>query len=252
MKRIIFLTAIGLAALDGTAFALQDSEEDVLKGRALYDASCVRCHGIEGTGGDGPSLTATVLRRAPDGEALEEVIRSGIRGTDMPGTRWLNVHEVRQIATYVRSLGTIETAPLAGDPASGLALFEGEARCDTCHIVGGKGASLGPDLTRVGDRRGAEYLKQHVKDPSSAVPEAFLMVRVTTSDGKVIDGMRVNEDAFTIQLRDEQNQFHSFRKSSVELVKQPDRTFMPRYRSLFSDSEIDDLVAYLAGLRGSE
>ena len=252
MKRVIASTAIGLAVLGGTAFALQDSEEDVRLGRALYNASCVRCHGIEGTGGDGPSLTAPVLRRAPDGEALEEVIRSGILGTDMPGTRWLNEREVRQIASYVHSFGRIETTPLTGDPARGRALFDGEAKCNTCHIVGGRGASLGPDLTRVGDRRGAEYLKKHVKDPSSAVPEAFRMVRVTTSDGKVLDGMRVNEDAFTIQLRDEQNQFHSFRKSAVELVKQPDRTFMPRYRSLFSDSEIDDLVAYLAGLRGSE
>ncbi len=252
MKRILVLTVVGVAFSASAAIALQNSEDDLRAGRALYNASCVRCHGIEGSGGDGPTLTAPVLRRAPDEEALQEVIRTGIPGTDMPSTRWLNEREVRQIASYVRTFGRIETAPLAGDSARGRTLFAGEAKCDTCHIVGGKGASLGPDLTRVGDRRGVEYLKSHVQDPGSAVPEGFLMVRVTTGASKTIDGMRVNEDSFSIQLRDEQNQFHSFRKADVEIVKQPNRTFMPRYRSLFSDSEIDDLVAYLAGLRGSE
>ena len=241
-----------LLGLSVPALAQTTSSEDLARGKMLYNASCVRCHGIEGTGGEGPTLTSPDLERAPDDEALERVIRSGIPGTDMPGTRHLNEADVRQIATYVRSLGTIESEPLTGDAAAGETLFWADAGCDSCHIVHGKGESLGPELTRVGNRRGTEYLRNHVKDPAAAVPESHLMVRVVTAQGNTIDGMRINEDAFSIQLKDEESRFHSFRKSELkELTKQPRRTFMPRYRNLLSDTEIDNLVAYLASLRGT-
>ena len=76
-----------------------------------------------------------------------------------------------------------------------------------------------------------------MRDPSSAAPEAYLMVRVVTRDGEQVIGMRVNEDAFSIQLRDEDSRYHSFRKRDLAGIdKQPDRTFMPRYQSLFAAS----------------
>ena len=47
------------------------------------------------------------------------------------------------------------------------------------------------------------------------------MVSVTTRDGKTVRGIRVNEDTFTIQLRDAVGRFHSFRKSDgLSLDKQ--------------------------------
>jgi hypothetical protein len=79
----------------------------------------------------------------------------------------------------------------------------------------------------------------------------FLLVRVVTRDGLEMHGMRVNEDAFTIQLRDEKDQFHSFRKQDLrEVEKEFGKSLMPSYQGRLSTSEIDDLVAYLASLRG--
>ena len=67
-----------------------------------------------------------------------------------------------------------------------------------------------------------------------------------------VRGIRVNEDSFTIQLRDEASHYHSFQKADLaELVREPKQTFMPRYRSRITDEQIDDLVAYLASLRGA-
>ena len=227
------------------------SAEDVVRGKMLYNASCVRCHGIDGTGGEGPTLNAQ-LRRADDDESLRTIIRSGIPQTDMPGTRHLNAQDVGHIAAYVRSLTRIEPTPITGDPATGETLFFGEAICTNCHIVKGRGESLGPDLTRIGDRRGVEFLREHIRDPSAAVPESFLMVRVLTQTGKGVRGIRVNEDSFSIQLRDEDSRYHSFEKADLtKLTREPKQTFMPRYRSRMTDEQIDDLVAYLASLRGA-
>ena len=67
-----------------------------------------------------------------------------------------------------------------------------------------------------------------------------------------VRGVRVNEDSFTIQLRDDSNRFRSFRKSDLkELKKEFDVSTMPSYKSLTA-VELDDLVAYLASLRGEK
>ena len=77
------------------------------------------------------------------------------------------------------------------------------------------------------------------------------MITATTRDGKTVRGMRVNEDIFTIQLRDASGRVFSFRKSALaNLKKEFHSSLMPSYESKLSASEFDDLIAYLAGLRG--
>jgi hypothetical protein len=79
------------------------------------------------------------------------------------------------------------------------------------------------------------------------------MVAVQPKDGPEVRGMRVNEDSFTIQVKDASGRYHSFRKPDVVKVeKEPGKTFMPSYASSLSGTELDDLVAYLASLRGAE
>jgi hypothetical protein len=90
-------------------------------------------------------------------------------------------------------------------------------------------------------------------DPGASVPEGFLVVSVVTRDGHRFRGVRLNEDSFTIQLRDASNAFHSFRKLDLaEVNKEPGVSTMPSYRDALSATEIDDLVAYLAGFRGGK
>jgi hypothetical protein len=77
------------------------------------------------------------------------------------------------------------------------------------------------------------------------------MVRAVRGDGSVLGGIRINEDSFTIQVRDLENRFHSLRKQQLQRLEyQPEATPMPSYRDKLSPLEIDHLVAYLASLRG--
>ena len=81
----------------------------------------------------------------------------------------------------------------------------------------------------------------------------FLPVRVVTGDGREVRGVRINEDPFTIQLRDTTNQFHSYRKSDLkQLDKEFGKSLMPSFRGRLTDAEVEDLVAYLASLRGTK
>jgi hypothetical protein len=64
--------------------------------------------------------------------------------------------------------------------------------------------------------------------------------------------MRMNEDSYTIQLKDARGGLHSFYKPDLRLLeKQFDGSLMRSYRAAFTDDEMDDLVSYLMSLTGS-
>jgi cytochrome c oxidase cbb3-type subunit III len=233
------------------AASARGAQNDVERGRNLFESHCSRCHGIGGTGGEGPSLARPRLRHAADDESLFKVIQDGIEGTDMPDAWQLSDNEVRQVVAFVRSLAKVEPSPVAGNPERGKALFAGKGGCSTCHIVKGEGGILGPDLSEVGLLRGASYLKQSLIAPEATVPEGYVLVRAVSSTGELLQGVRVNEDSFSIQIRDDRGRFHSLEKRALqELTKRFGESPMPSYRSELTEGELDDLVAYLVGLRG--
>ncbi len=227
------------------------SKADLEQGKRLFAANCAVCHGPAGTGGRGANLARPKLQRASNDHELFFVIRQGVPGTEMPPA-WLllNEHELWQVTGYVRSLGRVPTDPARGDARAGSSLFH-TAGCLGCHQVGLEGGHVGPSLTDIGLRRGAVYLRAKIMDPAASLPDDFLQVTVAARDGKKITGVRLNEDGYSIQVRDWSNQLFSFWKEElVSLDRQPGRTPMPSYRGRISDSEVDDVVAYLVSLRG--
>jgi cytochrome c oxidase cbb3-type subunit III len=232
-----------------TALAQAPTAPDPAVGKKIFESQCALCHGQTGTGGRGPSLNRPKLGRAPDDEALWKVISSGIE-PEMPGAWQLNVREVYSVAQYVRSLGAIPPEVLPGNPSAGERVFQSKG-CAGCHMVAGKGAGYGPELTDIGTRRNGAHLRQAILRPATLLPEDFLYLTAVTQAGATVRGIRVNEDSFNIQIKDARGQFHSFAKSDLkELKRLPNETPMPSYEASLSAPELDDLVAYLAGLKG--
>ncbi len=222
---------------------------DAPAGRKIFESQCALCHGQAGGGGRGPALNRPQLDRAPDDAALRKVISDGLE-PEMPAAWQLTPREVENVAAYVRSLGSAPQEKLPGDPARGARVYEVRG-CAGCHMVAGQGAGFGPELTAIGARRNAAWLRQTVLDPAASLPRGFAWMAATTAAGESVRGIRVNEDAFTIQMKDARGRFYSFRKADLrELRKLNGETPMPAYRGRLTDSELDDLVAYLARLRG--
>lgn len=229
----------------------QAAPEEVTQGQRLFDIHCSRCHGLGGVGGEGPNLMRENLRRSTTDEALLAIVEDGIEGTDMPGAWTLNGQEIRGVAAYVRSLGTVAREDLPGDPARGRDLYDATL-CSTCHVVDGEGIAFGPDLTDIGLLRGSEHLRESIRDPAASVTPRYRTVLVEDAGGAEIMGVRMNEDTFTIQILDQAGRLRSFRKTEIrrfELL--PEESMMMSYAD-FRDDELDDLVAYLATLRGPE
>jgi putative heme-binding domain-containing protein len=218
-------------------------------GRKIFESQCALCHGQTGGGGRGPALNRPKLEKAPDDDALRRVISNGF-DREMPGAWQLNPREVANVAGYVRSLGTIPPEALTGDAARGARIFATRG-CPGCHIVSGKGEGFGPELSDIGARRSSAFLRQTVRRPADSLPDGFQYIAVSTAGGAAARGIRVNEDTFTIQLKDSSGRFHSFRKAELkELRRLAHETPMPSYESQLNAAELEDLIAYLAGLRG--
>lgn len=220
-------------------------------GKKTFERHCALCHGIDGKGGRGPALTRARLSHAPDDAALKSVISDGIP-PNMPEAWYLSEEDVANVAAFVRSLGNVHAEPIPGDAARGASVYA-KSGCGTCHILEGKGQGYGPELTGIGERRSASFLQQVIRKPASGLPDDFLFVKAITASGESIEGIRVNEDSFTIQIRDAGGRYHSLRKTELkDLQKRRGESPMPAFESVLSAGELQDLVAFLASQRGKE
>jgi len=228
------------------------TSSDVAAGQRIFDSQCAWCHGAAGTGGTGPDLHRATLRHAANDRELTTIVRNGIPGTEMPGfTSALTESMAWQTAAYVRSLGRVRARPLPGNAEHGAAVYDANG-CAGCHILRGRGNALGPELTAIGALRGAPYLRDALVKPEASHPPGYLVVKATTTAGNVVRGVRVNEDVFYVHVRDARGTVHTLQKSDLSaLDRELEATLMPSYARL-SAGDLDDLVAYLAGLRGAK
>jgi putative heme-binding domain-containing protein len=227
------------------------SPADVEQGKKLYAGRCAGCHGPAGDGGKGANLAVAVLPRGGTDRNLYSVIRYGLQETEMPGSLMAE-REIWQVAAFVRTLGRVQGEATIGDAKRGEKLINGKGGCLRCHAIGMAGGRMGPALNDVGSRRSPAYLRGKLMDPASDVPEFFRVVELQRRNGERVSGIRLAEDTWSIQVRDFSDGVHSFWKDDVTGLKVERRTPMPSYRGQLNESELNDVVAYLMGLRGGQ
>jgi putative heme-binding domain-containing protein len=254
----IAIMAACFAAIASVASA--QSFTQAAEGKRLYDGLCQDCHGVNGTGDEAPALNHPL---GADDAALHKLIRDGAPERGMPRVRRMTEEEAAELVSYVRTLGRSGPATVAGNAERGRAVYQ-RLDCATCHTISGQGGVFGPELTRVGQRRAPNYLRQAVLEPGKLRSKGalgilmngfseYLPVSVVEKNGRETRGLRINEDSFTIQVRDANGTLYSFRKTDVVNVdKQFGRSLMPNYKDRLSGADTDDLVAYLLSLKGAK
>ena len=243
MQRILFVLPACLLAAQ--------TAQDLEHGKAVYRSNCAFCHGLTGRGGRGPNLTGRYDRGTSDAE-ISTVVKNGVPGTTMPAFDTMENDDLTKLILYIRRLsgeGAGSAKPVAGDRAKGRQVYDRNG-CAACHRIGLEGGLYGPELTRAGAGRSTEYLRESVVKPSADIPEEFQGVSVSTRQGLRITGLRVNEDTFTVQLRDPSGNFRMFDKSEVRGVTHESTSLMPSYESL-PPEDLQNLLAYLDSLRGA-
>jgi putative heme-binding domain-containing protein len=241
-----------LLAQENSTVNPYNSPEDIAAGGRIFRSHCLGCHGRDGTGGRGPDLTRLDLRHSSTDQELANVIAEGIPATEMPGF-FFNGRQLWQIVAFIRSLRQpSQQLRVKGNREAGAALFRGKGGCLQCHQANGVGGRLGPDLSQVGARRSPDHLKTSLLDPNQYVSPLDRRVHLVTRDGRHFSGARLNEDTYSVQLLDSKENLVSVLKRELKEYRLDSSSNMPSYRGVFSESELEDLVAYLYSFREKE
>jgi putative heme-binding domain-containing protein len=229
--------------------AQHPGSENVKSGAEYYRLRCAHCHGDRGEGARGPNLADGIFYHGDNDEDLLATIRSGVRGTEMPGFS-SSEERLREVVAFIRALNqAAEPAEIPGDASRGEALFRDKGDCLSCHRVGREGSFAGPDLSSVGSRRSVAHLRTSVLEPSDDVRSRYWTATATTADGTEYDGFVLNEDRHTIQLLSFTGRLVSIDKTTLASLEKRRNSIMQSYDGTFTDEELDDLVAYMVSLR---
>jgi cytochrome c oxidase cbb3-type subunit III len=232
------------------AHAGEYAQADMAYGAQLYDAQCTTCHGPNGDGVGGVDLRSGRYRNAVTDQDLTRIITNGIADTGMLGFKF-DAAELAGIIAYLRTMNTFDRGSVKpGDAARGRAVFEGQGGCRRCHRVGAQGPRVAPDLSDIGATRSAGSLQRSLVDPSSQMMPINRPVRAVTRTGTVINGRRLNEDTYTVQLIDDQERLVSLTKADLREYTIVTTSPMPSFREALSPEALADVVAYLLSLKG--
>jgi mono/diheme cytochrome c family protein len=167
-RGIRYVCAAAATVLVAVAFSQMSARLDAQpRGKNVYDAHCIECHGESGRG-DGPSaayltphprdftsakykIRSTESGSVPTDEDLMQSVRQGLYGTAMPAwARILSDAEIADVVTYIKGLSPqFATAPRpvtvgAGVPSSPESIARGQQaydklQCGKCHGSDGRG-----------------------------------------------------------------------------------------------------------------
>jgi len=280
--RLRILFGMGAVLTLGVWLAAQQSDQvrnpfngnaqAIAAGQATYTGGCENCHGSAGRGTErGPSLTSGRFMNGNSDNELFQNIKNGIIGTEMRGYTQFSSDQVWQLVAYVRSLSgqtpaVLSEGPVSGDAVAGKAVFESKGGCLGCHQVNGAGKAVGPDLSAAGQTPAAQLLAK-ITNPNPPAgrggarggarggrggPQA-VPVTVKMKDGKVITGLRRNNDTFSLQLTDSNGEFRMIDKALVAEVTLLGKSLMPDdFSQKLTAAEIQNVVAYLKSLRAPD
>jgi cytochrome c oxidase cbb3-type subunit III len=217
---------------------------DAEAGAKIFRSHCADCHGLKGEGGKGPNLTIGVYYHGSSDEALLKNILDGIPGTAMPGS-FFSADQIWQVVTYLRTLvrkGTHQAPP--GDAANGKALFVSKG-CSGCHLAKGVGGTAGPDLSFIGSQRPVEFLRQSILEPGVSVAREYWPAEVVLENGWSGKGFLLNEDTYYVQMLSDRHGLVTLPRKDFRRFEVRKDSIMPSYQGKLSDSELNDLLAFL-------
>ncbi|MDQ6678556.1 MAG: cytochrome c [Acidobacteriota bacterium] len=232
------------------------------RGKSVYIAECITCHGQRARGKDDAAdlVRSLVVLHDRYGSTLGPFLKSGHPMQSGRLSASLNQGQVGDLAHFLhqRVADTLRSGPyskvinvLTGDAKAGAAYFSGAGKCISCHSVTG-------DLARVGAKYDPPALQQRFLFPrgvgfvrgGGVAHTKPVMVTVIPPSGAPVTGVLDKLDDFNVSLRDAAGDYHSFTRTPELKVEKKD-PYQAHYDllELYTDRNIHDVVAYLASLK---
>jgi len=252
------------AAPSGPPNPFAGNAQAIGQGEQLYNQNCTACHGINGGAGEiGPEIVHNLsgsLRGELDDNQILDVIRNGTPRTAMPAWKGkISDDDILRIGAFLHSLrGTALDNPLAGDVAHGEEIFWGKGQCGSCHMLAGRGGLRGPDLTNIAAMRKSNLIVDALTKANhriygdggvhlSALPpmDTYDAVHIVLRDGKVLDGVLLNQDSYALQLMGNDDQLYLLDREQVRDITTKPAIMPTDYDKRLAPKEFADLMAFL-------
>ncbi|MCA9213977.1 MAG: c-type cytochrome [Planctomycetales bacterium] len=135
----------------------------------------------------------------------------------------------------------------SGDIRRGQKIFHGEkTACFSCHAVGYRGGTVGPDLSRIGRIRSKRDLLESVLYPSASFVRSYEPIVVVTVGGKQFAGTVRDKTGSVLTLQLNATEQHSIAMSDIEALHSGTVSIMPEgLDKLLSEQEFADLLEFL-------
>lgn len=159
--------------------------DQVVAGKwAWQKYNCNDCHTILGIGGYyAPDLTKVMSFRDDDWmkRFLKDPEKVWPASRKMPNLH-LTDQEITDLTAFLSWVNGIDTNNWPPKPIlvaattsekPGEALFKAHG-CPACHMIGGIGGNVGPDLTKVGIMKSKEWIKEQIENPKSHNPDSIM------------------------------------------------------------------------------
>jgi putative heme-binding domain-containing protein len=126
--------------------------------------------------------------------------------------------------------------------------YNSTVQCVRCHIVGGEGTTVGPNLKGVASRLTREQLLQALIEPSARISPGYGTTNFVLTDGQEVTGSIISETDELVQLKT--NDAEPLRIPVTRIKSRENLpSGMPPMGSLMSKREIRDVVEYLSSLK---
>ena len=241
-------------------------QTDSGKTLVMNKKSCLGCHQLNDEGGRiGPSLNRSSFNYKPEWLYAWISNPQNYRlNTKMPNLG-LKPEEARAITSFLISFqpeeedgkfkideGWKQYLSSEGDPKRGEKIFhdpEGIANCSKCHLVNGRGGTVGPDLSFAGTSRTRKFLLESILNPSAVITHGYQTVMILTKNRKFITGIKKNEDESGIDITNKEGENLHIPREKIKKFKIQKISTMPgNFKDLLEAQDIIDVLAYLESL----
>jgi mono/diheme cytochrome c family protein len=266
MRRSLLLLAAFAACLcaQGPANKQVVDADAADRGKAVYIVECVTCHGAKARGssdGAPPGLQGPDLVRSQIvlhdllGSDLGPFLKRGHTMQSGKSSTTLAQEQIVDLSHFLkqRLYDTLNRGPnnsgnpapniVTGDPKAGEAYFNGAGKCGACHSPTG-------DLKGFASKYDPVTVQQRFLFPGGRGAAKSITWTVTLPDGKSYTGTAVHIDDFDIQIRDENGDYHAWKRTPAMKLVEHD-PFAAHHEMLrhYTEKEIHDVVAYLETLK---
>jgi putative heme-binding domain-containing protein len=128
-------------------------------------------------------------------------------------------------------------------PDRGAKVFERE--CASCHRVGGKGATVGPNLETIRHHTPQQVLA-NILDPNREVTPAYLEYSVSLQDGRVANGLIATETPTSLTLKRPNDVQETILREAIAELNSTGVSLMPEgLEKKITPEEMRDLLGWL-------